>query len=249
LLKNIREGQGQNADNLRKAAVGAVSVMPYFQLEPDDTSPIDYSDFIAKTKSALYYYRKNVTGNKSVNVMYYIGDKPQKNYVNDPGYGGQKNKAHFVELASALAIIDFLSLDKNSNHLECEVVDSSSDGGGKKRGRAVRPTWRELGIRESAEIEATPHMFHFYDEVSNLLAMPLSRFALFRKYMEEEYKKDIAWKTETGLDNSFLSETFYKNHMQIFLKDFYNWLEELSENNRGFFPFNLVRDSDLKLFI
>jgi len=109
-LKNIRysdDGKVENKD-LQDAKIGAVSVLPYFTLQESKESPISYSDFIAKTKSALSYYAGNVTGNKSVNVMYYVGDKPGEVYENDAGRGGQKNNANFVEIAGALAIIDFL---------------------------------------------------------------------------------------------------------------------------------------------
>src|SRR5690606_234593 len=113
ILKNIRDAMNNsNIDGkgfLQDAKIGALTVLPYFNVEKDNDSPIQKSDFIAKTKAALYYYKDNVAGNNSINALYYITDEfSGKPYKNDPGDHGQKNDAHFIELASALAVIDFL---------------------------------------------------------------------------------------------------------------------------------------------
>ncbi|MCL2181925.1 MAG: hypothetical protein FWB85_00435 [Chitinispirillia bacterium] len=244
LLKNIREGKGDGSVNLKTAKIGAVSVLPYFKLEKNDGSAINYSDFIAKTKSALYYYGKNVTGNKSVNVMYYLGDNPGNSYNNDPGYGGQKNKSHFVELAGALAIINFLSIPANDSSLECEINTSGENA----VGRAKYPVCNEFSIQANA---ANPTFFDFKPETQRIMAMPLSQFALFRKYMEEEYHgKKKEWQKEPPeVDDGFLTDGFYRDSLKRFFDDFHEWLEELKDNNRGFAPFNLAPNSDLASFI
>jgi hypothetical protein len=244
LLKNIREGKGESSANLKTAKIGAVSILPYFKLEKKEGSAINYSDFIAKTKSALYYYGKNVTGNKSVNVMYYIGDNPNKSYDNDPGYHGQKNKSHFVELAGALAIINFLSIPAEDSSLACEIKTD----GKTPVGRAVNPVCNEFSIQKDA---SNPSFFDFKPETQRLMAMPLAQFALFRKYMVEAYiGKTNAWKKETPqLGDGFLTDGFYRDNLKNFFDDFYEWLTELSENNRGFEPFDLTEDSELKFFI
>jgi len=244
LLKNIREGKGESSANLKQAKIGAVSVLPYFKLEKNDNSAINYSDFIAKTKSALYYYAKSVTGEKtrSVNVMYYIGDRPDKSYTNDPGYGGQKNKAHFIELAGALAIINFLSMNSSDLQSEIKTVGKESVG------RAVNPICNEFSIQRDA---ASPNFFDFKPETQRFLAMPLSQFALFRKYMKEKFGKELqTWQKESPkLEGNFLTNNFYRDHLEPFFGDFKEWLTELTENNRGFAPFNLMENSDLKSFI
>lgn len=104
ILKNIRDAMNnRNIDGkgfLQDAKIGAVTALPYFNIEKDNNSPIQKSDFIAKTKAALYYYKDNVTGNNSINSLYYIADDYSgKPYKNDPGDNGQKNDAHFVEMA------------------------------------------------------------------------------------------------------------------------------------------------------
>jgi len=245
LLKNIREGKGEGSANLKTAKIGAVSVLPYFKLEKNNKSAINYSDFIAKTKSALYYYGKNVTGNKSVNVMYYIGDKPDKSYTNDPGYNGQKNKAHFVELASALAIINFLSIKSSDARLQSEIKAV----GNESIGRASNPVCNEFSIQRDV---ANPNFFDFKTETQRFIAMPLSQFALFRKYMKEKFgKKQLqTWQKEVPrLDENIIKDNFYRDYLDHFFGDFNVWLTELTENNRGFAPFDLSDNANLKLFI
>ena len=108
IVKNIRNA-GNNAminnrGDLRDARVGALTVLPYFNVQQDENSPISRADFISKTKSALYYYHDNLTGLRhggndlplsKVNACYYLGDGVASNpYFNDPGGGGQRTAHH-----------------------------------------------------------------------------------------------------------------------------------------------------------
>jgi len=243
LLKNIRAGEDAGSGNgevLRKAPIGAVTVLPYFKLQGDENSPICYADFIAKTKSALSYYHTNVTGSQLVNVMYYVGDNPEKLYPNNPGKDkdgkGQKNDAHFVELVSALAIIDFLSMKKGSASLLCD-----SDG---KSGKAKEPMCKQFALKE---YKPTLEFSHFHNGMKELLTISLSQFTLFRKYMEENaaFDKrvgDRSWSTnkEMPIDASFkLRNTFYTEHLREVFNDFGQWMVELAGNNRAFNPLDV----------
>ena len=119
LIKNLRavsthlSGSGY----VKNAPIGAITVLPYFDLAPDTNpdeeqrSEIDSSTFISKTKAALTYYDRNVT---ETNVLYYIADTVSKQYNNVEGGTEQKNEAHFVELAAALSIIDFMAMPDDS---------------------------------------------------------------------------------------------------------------------------------------
>ena len=86
ILKNIREAKIKGVDNdfLKRAAVGAVTVLPYFGVQPGE-GLIDKATFIAKTNAALSYYENNVSGNGSVNALYYVGDEMKNDYKNDDG--------------------------------------------------------------------------------------------------------------------------------------------------------------------
>lgn len=231
ILKNIRGAMANTGIDgrgfLQDAPIGALSVMPYFNIETDEKSPIQRADFVAKTKAALHYYKDNVTGNGSVNAMYYIADDHiGRPYKNDPGNGGQRNDAHFVELASALAVIDFLSIP--ATELRCD------------NGRAQDPVYKEFGIRNDAGAVTFAEL---EDGTEHMVALRLSQLALFRKFVDEalEAAKDKQpWSMDApALDGRFFSDTFHRTHVKEFLTAFGEWLNEMAGNQRSFAPFNL----------
>lgn len=108
LLKTLRNDQtSQHWNYIKNAKIGAVTVLPYFSVEQDDDSGVDSSTFYSKTKSALAYYDRNITGNNSVNSLYYVGDNMPASYKNHDGGSEQRNNAHMVELYAALSILNF----------------------------------------------------------------------------------------------------------------------------------------------
>ena len=231
ILKNIRDAMNnKNIDGkgfLQDAKIGAITVLPYFNIEKDADSPIQKSDFIAKSKSALYYYKDNVTGNNSVNALYYIADDYSgKPYKNDPGDNGQQNNAHFVEMASALAVIDFLELPDGA-------LESAN-------GRAVSPLYREFGIRnETSDIKFSD----FEDATERKISLRLSQFLLFKKFLDEQLNTSMEkepWSMRPPeLNRQFFDDTFYRTYVSEFLASFGEWLSEMADNKRGFAPFNL----------
>jgi hypothetical protein len=234
ILKNIRGAMDNpgidGAGFLRNAPIGALSVMPYFNVEKDTESPIQRADFIAKTKAALHYYKDNVTGNNSVNALYYIADDHiGKPYKNDPGDGGQRNDAHFVELASAIAVIDFLSIP--DAELKCE------------EGKAVDPVYKEFGIRkDTGEVTFS----ELEDETERLISLRLSQFALFRMFVNEHLSEAISkqpWSISVPeLNMQFFNNTFHRTHVSEFLNAYGDWLKEMTSNQRSFSPFNLIAE-------
>ncbi len=231
ILKNIRDAMNnRNIDGkgfLQNAKIGAITVLPYFNIEKDPNSPIQKSDFIAKTKAALYYYKDNVTGNNSVNALYYINDDYSgKPYKNDAGNEGQKNDAHFIEMVSALSVIDFL-----------EMPDRDLESAG---GKAVKPIYKEFGMKnDSADFKFSD----FEDNTEYKISLRLSQFALFKKFLDERLNESIekqAWSNDAPtIDRAFLSDSFYRTNLSEFMTGFGNWLKEMSSNRRGFTPFNL----------
>lgn len=231
ILKNIRDAMNNNNIDgkgfLRDAKIGALTALPYFNIEKDSGSPIQKSDFIAKTKAALYYYKDNIAGNRSINSLYYIGDDYSgKPYRNDPGDNGQKNDAHFIEMASALAIIDFL-----------ETPDSLLETVG---GKAVNPIYKEFGImNDSPEIKFSD----FEDYTERKIALRLSQLTLFRKYLNEHLLNAVekeAWSTSPPeINRKFTDDTFFRTYVSEFLASYGEWLKEMAANRRSFSPFHL----------
>ena len=119
LVKNIRHAEQLDVSNkevLRKAPIGALTVLPYFNIEHNEDSRINKADFVVKTQSALHYYNKTLTNDSryAINALYYVGDQvTSKPYVYDPGENGQKNRAHLVELVGALSPLRFAGIATN----------------------------------------------------------------------------------------------------------------------------------------
>lgn len=91
LLKTLRTGNNfPNHQIINDAAVGAITVLPYFQLKKSGESEIDSSTFISKAKAALAYYE----GNIDIDELYFLGDDATGNYDNHEGGIDQKNEVH-----------------------------------------------------------------------------------------------------------------------------------------------------------
>ena len=242
LLKNLRglKPTFPNSDAIQHAPIGAITVLPYFAVKPDEESSINSSTFIGKTKAALQYYEKNVTGDKSsVNVLYYIGDERTQQYENKEGGVGQRNNAHIVELAAAMSIIDFASIPDEDSSLMCEEDDNAKI-------YATDPYFKEFGI----ENDAQEVLFSNLTQKSrNILCTPMTQFTLFSKYIQEHLQypstSSQPWAKDNKLDNAFLNASFVIN-ITKYTKSYIEWLNEMAENDRAFKPYKLtVSGSDL----
>lgn len=234
ILKNIRDARNNTAIDskgfLQDAKIGALTVLPYFNIEKDEGSPIQKSDFISKSKSALSYYKDNV--NSSVNALYYIADEyTGKAYKNDPGEGGQRNDAHFIELASALAILNFMEIDDKELATE--------------NGIAIKTIFKEFGIRRAEDVLK---LSNFEDDTERQISLRLSQFYLFRKFLAEHLDASVekqAWSNDAPLiDRKFLNGTFFRSNISEFVRAFEEWLLEMSTNKRSFSPFNFKSSVD-----
>lgn len=229
ILKNIRNAKNNPAIDgkgfLQDSKIGALTVLPYFNLETDTNSPIQKSDFIAKTRAALHYYKDNLTGNHSINALYYIGDDYNGNpYQNDPGDHGQQNKAHFVELAAALGIIDFIEIPDAELH----TVE----------GKAIRPIYKEFGIKNDApQLRLSDLEIH----TEQKLALRLSQLELWNRYLQEHLQEVLEKRSwcisDPAIDKRFLETPFYRTYLSEFLDAYKTWIQEMGENRRGFEPF------------
>lgn len=231
LLKTLRNAQALNlpsSANVASAPIGAISVLPYFGVNHDDESEINMDSFLSKTKSALSYYKDNL----DTDVLYYISDKLSKNYDNNEGAEAQRNNAHFIELASALSIVDF-----------CQNPCT--------HGEAKR--YKEFGISQDDDPITLKSLS---DSTKLILDKPLMSMFIFWKFLDNHLKNtfDMAWAKDfeysdengavKGIDSSFLSQDFYvklKKFMGCFKEE---WLSEMASNSRGFNPFNLDTTGD-----
>lgn len=232
LVKNIRNAS-HNLSTwkfLQDAPIGAVTMLPYFGVVPDEDSKIDKSSFISKTKAALSYYDVNISGNNSVNALYYLGDDLTKDYPNVEGSINQKNDAHFLELAAALSIVDFSKLD--ASQVKCE------------NGKAENPIYKEFGIKSNS---STIIFENLGSSTQAQLNKPLTQYTLFLTYLKDKINNNSDQNWAKNIDvPTLLTQPFYSNYLKVFNQYYIDWLKEMSLNQRSFTPLNLeVSDDNL----
>ena len=221
LLKTLRSNKDlPNFNLLNNAPIGGITVLPYFSVQVDNSSSINSSDFIDKTKAALAYYDTNITGTNSIDRLYYIADTVTPTYNNHEGGPSQNNSAHIIELFSALAVIDFAGANvQHSYSTQCF----------------------EYGIQK----ETDSVTFSDLGKVSNeQISKPLIQCLLFRKYLKNVRKwqyRHQPWAIDAEFDNSFFSAGFEKD-VEDYLELFEEWLSELDSNTRSFAPFDLRKN-------
>lgn len=229
LLKNLRsiDSALPNAGNIKDASIGAITVLPYFNLaqSQDGLDNIDCSTFISKSKAALEYYAKNLSGNNSLNAFYYLADNIYDMYAYSEGGVTQKNKAHVIEMLAALAIVDF-----------CQISDERLQS---SRGKALTPIYKEFGMKSDDE---NMIFSSFYDETRNSIQRPMTEFTLFCKFLNEHLSisKSLKWtKGKRPFDDNFFNGSFFNSHIEKIKEYYLQWLDEMSSNHRGFSPFHL----------
>ena len=234
LVKNLREPRDEisNGEFIRNSKLGAITVLPYFGIAPDEQSEIDKGTFISKTKAALSYYTENISGNRSLNAMYYIYDKPINDYPNNEGEAAQKNLAHVIELISSLAVIDFMEISDGKLHTQ--------------DGKATSPIYREFGLEGNPLVT---NMTHFGRMSKAQIFKPLVQYQYASEYWFNNLKKfptKQPWvQGRPPFEDRFLSEEFYGKDLTPFNQRFREWIKEMSQNERSFFPFQQDVSSEL----
>lgn len=103
--------------------LGTIAMLPYFVTNPGNTIANNVIDttkynvqseaFDAKTRAALMYYAEYM---RDMDCMYYVGDSKAKDmYAHCVGGKDQDNRAHIVELMSALSVVDFAKQQRGNN--------------------------------------------------------------------------------------------------------------------------------------
>lgn len=229
LVKNIREAKDPtpNPDRLQNVPLGAITATPYFGVEPDDNVVIDKSTFIAKTKAALEYYADNLSGNNSINALYYIGDQTTRDYKAAEGKAQQTNDAHVVEMLSALAIFDFMEIPNN------ELVCS--------KGEVVNPFFKEYGIRGDV---STMNIQSLGTRSKGFVMESLFQYVLsmnfWKNALNSAINKPENWvrSKKVPIKGDFMQTDFYNQQLLRFNARFQEWLAEMARNTRGFDAFN-----------
>lgn len=214
LVKTLRHDNAiPNFNIINQAEIGAITILPYFRVERDETSAIESSTFIGKAKSALSYYETNLSRNNSLNALYTIGDDIYNTYDNKEGGVGQKNAAHLIEFMAATAVVDF--------------SNNSFEGTNQNM---------ELGLED---VSGPVTFANFYGDLRDMLYEPLVRFTMMANALADKLKTYTSSDFKAG--NEF--QAFYKSRcfseICSFLREYRGWLTELKSNNRSLDLFNL----------
>jgi hypothetical protein len=220
LLKSLRNGANiPNSAQISEAPTGCVTYLPYFKLNKGE---IDSDTFLEKAKSAIDYYNRTIINQSQLESLYFLGDVSSTSiYDNHAGQQSQKNDAHFLELAGALAIIDFCSNAPNLIHGQTKI--------------------KEFGI----ENDTSPLTFDSLNTSnSNQIKSHLQKFRFFTEYLNKGLPRalDISrWtKKRTQLTKQYFESREYKNEIENFISQFNNWTQELESNSPSFSPFNSI---------
>jgi hypothetical protein len=240
-LKDTSGTELQNWGLINEAPIGAISVLPYFNVDKKDN--VDSDTFNDKTRAALSYYE---TEDGKLDTLYYIADTNRKAYKYAEGGEEQENDAHFVELSAALSILDFVNVDKKN-------INFQKDEDGKRK-----TIYKEFGINSDTQVVS---FCDLAPETQKIVVNPLSRFMLFSKYMGYTIVK----KSEDGNDKYVTEQVpkfdiFNEEHkhqpyarfrftgdfrnkisdLESIQRQFFEWLQEMNQQSRRFSPFDLT---------
>jgi hypothetical protein len=219
LLKWLRSDQQVHgsAESIRHAVIGALTVLPYFKVKDEETSRINSSSFITKTKAALSYYHGHI---KNLNALYYIADTVQATYANHESGEKQQNPAHLVELLGAIAMVEFAALRNE----DCTPVGER---------------YYEFGLNEDVEHVTLPSLGQ---EIEQKIGEPLCQMQMLSLMDSAHFPAagHQTWAKENGLTRDYFLSQGYRQGIGKYIENYYRpWIEEMDQNRRAFSPFNL----------
>lgn len=231
LVKNIRHAEKldvSNKDILRRAPIGALTVLPYFNIEHNEDSRINKADFVVKTQSALHYYNKTLTNDSryAINALFYVGDQViSKPYNYDPGEKGQRNRAHLVELVGAMAPLRFAGIDTS------RMVDAA--------GYPLPSLAFEYGLDKDVQDVTFSALGA---ETRRLLYKPLLKFHLFFLFLRTGLRSALGrgfTEDAPKITTDFMATEFYRVLDGQFMRAYSEWLIEMCDNRRSVHLFNI----------
>lgn len=217
LLKTLRSTQSfPNFGTVNTAAIGALTVLPYFTVFRDENSEIDSATFISKTRSALAYYENNISRSGDVNGLYFLGDEMARVYDNHEGGSAQRNDAHLIEFLGATAIVDFANTVDTTIHVS-----------------------KELGLKD---LEGDVTFDSFYDDMRRQLYSPMVQFSLMANAIMDNldyFSSDTfdANSTKKGNFTGLYSSRFMSALKEV-SRQYRLWILEIRGNRRSLDLFN-----------
>lgn len=190
----------------KQLRLGCVQLAPYFTFPQGHEEDPDSALHPLATQAALYHYALTDTG---YDRIYLIGapTREQSNSENVPGGGAQKNQAHYVELAAALAVANFF--DSPPTETGVEVVACGSE--------AV--TWDNLPARGITDVRKNLTTFATFCALhANFLATDLAE----RRHQGSKWLQDLessVGKTLGGQEPQIVALTEFSTRFIVWAMD------------------------------
>ncbi|GHT39170.1 hypothetical protein FACS189437_01780 [Bacteroidia bacterium] len=246
-------------DNIKKAAKGAITILPYFKVSSDkdenNKDSLVPKTFIPGTKAALHYYE---TLDKKIDSLYYIGEPSgfRLTYKHEKGGSKQEeeDKAHIVELAAALSVIDFTnntSIKRKSDGIAITATTYKEFGITAK----VREETDKQGKTRQIENDGRNVSFNdLADNTKELLKKPLLQLLLMRKFISEKFKYESKqpYLAKLGINTNFFEGDCSMKSMHEILSKYYSYLQDIEgdekeKEKRKFAPFSLETDNPFNI--
>ncbi len=229
LLKNLRGNVNlSNFAKISVAPIGAITYLPYFSLNKQDE--INAQSFEEKAKIAIDYYNRTIISQNQINTLYFIGNRGNTNFE-EYAVGGQeqRNKAHFLELAGALAIIDFCNkAEENGNTTKIKEFGINND--------TEYISFSDLDIANEKQISKPLTKFKLYTEYLNKgLANALNT----ARWTKSDIKL-VKGNKQSLLDKNYFNSTEFINQIKAFNDHFDEWIKEMKDNKPSFSPFEEI---------
>ena len=240
LVKNLRNNTNiTNAAFINNCEIGDITYLPYFSLQQpvDGFKTVNPNTFDEKAKVAINYYNQTIIGGNQVNAIYFVGYQGNRGIEKYcEGGTGQQNKAHFLELAGALAICNFCKKYPLKND-----VTKVMEFGVATNNIANGLTLDDLNPNDE-----------------KLLLAPMVKYRLFTQYLQKCLPKALKccrWTTDniklvpkhqkSILTQDFFESADYTGLVKKMNDMFDAWIDEMEKNSPSFCPFNNVNPDDL----
>lgn len=236
LLKNLRGNDNiPNSVKIKGSKIGGITYLPYFALsKKDDNDEINSDSFYDKAKIAMDYYNRTIINQNQIDSLYFIGNSGNNKHL-DYAVGGkeQKNNAHFLEMAGALAVFDFCkNINTYNNNTQIKEFGIEND--------SKEITFGDLNINNYKEIARPLTKFKIFTEYLNIglpKALSVSRWTKSNIKLVKETEK-------SNLDKEYFNRHEYNTQIKVFNEYFNDWLDEMDNNKPAFSPFNNIKWDD-----
>ncbi len=237
LLKNFRGNKNiPKHAKISVAPIGGITYLPYFSLTKNDE--VNAESFEEKAKIAIDYYNRTIISLNQINTLYFIGNRGNTNQE-EYAVGGQeqRNKAHFLEMAGALAILDFC---KNINSVP--QTTQIKEFGIEHDTQNI--SFTDLNIENAKQLSAPLTKFHLYTEY---LDKGLSRSLNTSRWTKSNIKL-VRGNKQSLLDRNYFNSAEYNTQIKSFNDYFEEWIKEMKENKPVFSPFEeITADNALEI--